>query len=68
MADLEQLVEQMEGGELSLEASLKAFEKGVQLTRDCQTALSEAEQKVNLLIEENGISTEVPFDDEEDEF
>ncbi len=51
---LEQLVEQMEDGDLSLEDSLKAFERGVKLTRDCQAALREAEQKIQLLTEENG--------------
>lgn len=60
---LEQLVEQMEEGELSLEDSLKAFEQGVKLTRDCQGALSEAQQKVELLLEENGELSSEPFAD-----
>ncbi len=51
---LETLVEEMEGGDLSLENSLKAFEQGIKLTRECQTALATAEQKVQLLLEENG--------------
>ena len=51
---LEELVEDMENGDLTLEESLKAFEQGIKLTRECQTALSQAEQKVQLLIEENG--------------
>lgn len=51
---LEELVEDMEHGDLTLEESLKAFEKGVKLTRDCQSALDQAEQKVQLLIEDNG--------------
>ena len=54
MTNLEQLVEQMESGELSLEKALETFEQGIQLTRQCQTMLSEAEQKVQLLIENNG--------------
>jgi len=49
MAQLESLVESMEQGELSLEASLESFEKGVKLTRICQQALKEAEQKVQIL-------------------
>ena len=62
MGKLEQLIEQMEEGELSLEESLQAFEQGVKLTRACQAALQEAEQKVQLLMEQNGeISTE-PFE------
>jgi|TARA_B110000908_G_scaffold30687_1_gene36381 exodeoxyribonuclease VII small subunit len=51
---LEELVEDMENGDLTLEESLKAFEQGIKLTRECQSALSQAEQKVQLLIEENG--------------
>lgn len=46
---LEQLVEQMEHGKLSLEDSLSLFEKGIQLTRSCQNKLNDAEQKVSLL-------------------
>ena len=52
MSDLEQIVEQLEGGELSLEKSLAQFEKGVKLSRDCQKALTEAEQKVQILLGE----------------
>ena len=44
----------MESGELSLEASLKIFEEGIKLTRECQKALKEVEQKVSLLMEKNG--------------
>ncbi|RPG49171.1 MAG: exodeoxyribonuclease VII small subunit [Gammaproteobacteria bacterium TMED1] len=51
---LEELVDEMENGELSLEASLKTFEEGIRLTRECQQALKEAEQKVSLLVEKNG--------------
>jgi len=51
---LEELVEEMEQGDLTLEESLKAFEQGIKLTRECQGALALAEQKVQMLIEENG--------------
>jgi exodeoxyribonuclease VII small subunit len=60
---LENLVEAMEGGDLSLEDSLKAFEQGIKLSRECQTALSTAEQKVQLLLEENGQLKAVELDD-----
>lgn len=43
---LEKLVERMEGGELSLEESLKSFERGIALSRQCQTALEQAQQRV----------------------
>ncbi len=49
IAELEALVQRMESGELSLEDSLREFERGVQLTRLCQDALKAAEQRVKLL-------------------
>lgn len=49
LAELEGLVQRMEGGELSLEDSLKEFERGVQLTRICQDSLKVAEQRVKML-------------------
>ncbi len=49
LRELESLVEQMEQGELSLEESVKAFERGIELTRACQKALDDAEQKVEIL-------------------
>jgi len=64
MDELEKLVEQMEQGEISLEESLKAFERGIKLTRTCQQALQEAEQKVQILLEKNGQQTLEPFKNE----
>ena len=54
MRDLEALVERLEQGDLPLEESLAAFERGVMLTRACQTALKEAEQKVEILLRKAG--------------
>ena len=51
--NLESLVERMESGDLTLEESLKAFEEGVRLSRECQQALQQAEQKVRILLEQN---------------
>lgn len=65
MAELEALVANMEQGEQSLEASLKDFERGVELTRICQTALKEAEQKVQILSKKMGGEELVPFDEED---
>ncbi|HHJ14236.1 MAG TPA: exodeoxyribonuclease VII small subunit [Gammaproteobacteria bacterium] len=62
LAELEALVERMEQGDLSLDESLKQFERGVELTRACQTALKEAEQKVQILLEKNGGEILEPFD------
>ncbi len=53
LANLEAIVTAMEDGNLSLEASLEAFEKGIRLTRECQGALLAAEQKVQVLMGEN---------------
>lgn len=61
LAELEQLVTKMESGELALEESLQAFEQGIKLTRQCQEALTQAEQRVQLLLEQNGQSVAQPF-------
>ena len=53
MAELEKLVAQMEDGDLTLDDSLKAFERGVVLTRQCQQALSRAELRVQTLTDAN---------------
>jgi len=64
MRDLEALVERLEHGDLPLEESLAAFEQGVTLTRSCQTALKEAEQKVEILLKKAGEPTVEEFDAE----
>ncbi len=50
LARLEEIVEKMETGELALEESLKLFEEGVKLSRECNSQLNDAEQKVKLLL------------------
>ena len=65
LEELEELVSSMEDGESSLEDSLQAFEKGIKLTRECQAALKKAEQKVQILINENGDTEEMEFEDGE---
>jgi exodeoxyribonuclease VII small subunit len=50
LAELETIVEQLESGELPLEQSLKEFERGVRLSRECQGALKDAEQRVQVLM------------------
>jgi len=62
LEDLEKLVSAMEQGELSLEDSLQAFEKGIKLTRECQVALKNAEQRVQLLISEDGETEELELE------
>ena len=67
LAELDARVHQLESGELSLEDALKAFEDGIRLPRECQQALSEAEQKVQLLLEKADGSTErTDFFEEDD--
>jgi len=56
LATLETLVEQMAKGDLSLEESLAHFEQGISLTRQCQTLLKTAEQKVQILISKNNLN------------
>ncbi|MGI9309710.1 MAG: exodeoxyribonuclease VII small subunit [Gammaproteobacteria bacterium] len=51
LAELETIVEELESGELSLDKSLQQFEKGIKLSRNCQDALKNAEQKVQMLVD-----------------
>ncbi|HHJ40351.1 MAG: exodeoxyribonuclease VII small subunit [Methylothermaceae bacteria B42] len=61
LKELEKIVTRLEQGDVSLEESLKLFEKGVQLASACQNALQEAEQKVQILTQANGDSQLKPF-------
>jgi len=62
--ELETLVEQMEQGDITLEQSLENFERGIELTRACQKALQEAEQKVQILTQKQGEETVEEFRDD----
>ncbi|MCL4131264.1 UNVERIFIED_CONTAM: hypothetical protein GTU68_009270, partial [Idotea baltica] len=62
ITELESLVERLEQGDISLEESLKLYESGVLLTRDCQEALNNAEQKVQLLLQQSDQATLVDFE------
>ena len=61
LTELENLVGQLEQGELTLEEALQRFEHGVNLVRICQVALRLAEQKVEQLMERDGGSEVLPF-------
>lgn len=61
---LEELVNAMEEGKLSLEESLKIFEQGIRLTRECQTALEKAEQKVQLLVKGDDLPEAIPYEED----
>jgi exodeoxyribonuclease VII small subunit len=54
LADLETLVEELESGDLPLDKAMKKFEEGIKLTRGCQAALKDAEQKVEILLQSAG--------------
>lgn len=56
---LESIVEKMESGDLPLEESLKLFEEGVKLSRECNEQLSSAEQKVKILLGQNSDGSSV---------
>lgn len=63
LEQLESLVEKMESGELSLEDSLAAFEKGIKLTRQCQETLQKAEDKVQDLLKQSAGNSAEDADD-----
>lgn len=59
---LEEIVNKLENGELSLDDSLKIFEEGINLYRLCSKELSEAEKKISMIVQENGEFKEIPFE------
>ena len=63
LLELENIISKMESGELSLEDSLKNFEEGVKIHRKCHTALMAAEQRINILTEQDNYNEEKPFGD-----
>ncbi len=62
LADLENLVEELESGDLPLEKAMKKFEEGIKLTRSCQAALKDAEQKVEILLKSAGAESLEDFE------
>ncbi len=67
LADLEELVEELESGDLPLEKAMKKFEEGIKLTRSCQVALKDAEQKVQILLKSAGGESLEAFEAEDEE-
>lgn len=66
ISDLETLVDELESGDLPLEKAMKKFEEGIKLTRKCQAALKETEQRVEILVQSAGGEEALePFDIEE---
>ncbi len=64
LAELEELVARMEAGNLPLEEAMRSFERGVQLTRECQAALQAAQQRVQLLTQRASGATIEDFEAE----
>ena len=62
LSELEKLVEKMEKGDLSLEQALANFQRGIELTRQCQQTLKAAEQKVQILMDQGDKGVPVSFD------
>ncbi len=66
LASLEKIVDELESGDLPLEKAMQKFEEGIKLTRRCQVALKDAEQKVEILMKDaGGESLEEFVDDDE---
>ena len=63
LLQLEEIINKMESGELSLEDSLKYFEEGVKIHRQCHTALTDAEQRISVLTDTDNYSEEKSFGD-----
>jgi len=64
LKELEALVERLEAGDLPLEEALEQFERGIKLTRSCQTILKDAEQKVEILLKKTEQAEPEPFEPE----
>lgn len=61
LAELESVVEKLERGDLPLDEAIKTFERGVELTRQCQSSLKAAQQRVEILLKRNGQHEVEPF-------
>jgi exodeoxyribonuclease VII small subunit len=61
LAELESLVERLERGDLPLDEAIRTFERGVELTRQCQSSLKAAQQRVEILLKRDGQHQTEPF-------
>lgn len=60
---LEQITRELESGDLSLEVSLKKFDEGMKMAEFCSQKLDEAQKKIDILLNKNGVVTAQPFDE-----
>ncbi len=65
MEALEEIVEELEKGELSLEDSVSKFEEGIKISKQCNKTLEEAEKKITILVNQEGEMKEENFETEE---
>ena len=65
LTKLENIVSELEKGDLSLEESLKKFEEGITVSKDCNKFLENAEKKITIILQENGEIKEEPFSADE---
>jgi len=65
LEELEQLVERLEDGEMPLDQALREFERGIKLTRQCQSVLKDAETRIEILLAESGEPVAFEADPEE---
>jgi exodeoxyribonuclease VII small subunit len=67
MKQLEQIVQELESGDLPLEKAIKKFEEGIQLSKSCSKMLDETEKKISVLLEDtDGNISKTPFPSEEE--
>ena len=64
---LEDITHDLEEGDLSLEASLKKFDEGMKLAEFCNKKLDDAQKKINIIMDKEGVPTPTPFDFEKSE-
>lgn len=67
LSELEAIVEELESGDLPLDKAMQKFEQGIKLTRGCQSALKDAEQKVEILMKSAGGENLQPFEENDED-
>ena len=67
LSELEAIVEELESGDLPLDKAMQKFEQGIKLTRGCQSALKDAEQKVEILMKSAGGENLQPFEEDDED-
>lgn len=67
MENLEKIVTELEKGNLNLDDSVKKFEEGIKISKECNKILEEAEKKITILLEENGETKEEIFQKQEND-